>query len=99
MLTILSSVAGLVYLICAIYVLIKIFQDGKILMGILGIVTCGIVAFVYGWMNVARYNIRNIMIAWSVAWAISLVLTPFSFHVTTSATTPNGTVTHTTATP
>jgi hypothetical protein len=66
-----SGVAGLVNLVCLIIVVVKIFQDGKVGLGILGIF-CGIFTFIYGWMNVDRYNIRTVMIIWSVAVALSV---------------------------
>ncbi len=92
----LSGIAGLVNLVCLIIVIIKLFQDDKILLGVLSI-PCGLVAFVYGWMNVDRYRIRNVMIVWSIALVISLgsgVLIPH-----TTITTVNGQTTGTTVTP
>ena len=55
----------------------------------LGIVTCGLVALVYGWMNADRYNIKNLMIAWTVAVVINIGL---SSYISVSA--PRTTVTY-----
>jgi hypothetical protein len=69
----LVGVVGLVSLVCWILVLIKIFQGGNIGLGILGII-CPIFTFVYGWVKVDQYQIKNIMIIWSVAIVISIGL-------------------------
>ena len=87
-----SGIAGLVDLVCLIIVIIKLFQDNKVLLGILSI-PCGIIAFVVGWQNVDRYKIKNVMIVWSVALVISIAT---SVYVrinapTTTVTYPGGT--------
>lgn len=71
---ILSMVASLASLVCWIIVLIKMFQSEGALKGVLGIITCGIYAFIWGWMNTARFNLKNIMIIWTIAIIISLVV-------------------------
>ena len=88
----LASLVGLASLVCWILVEIKIFQDGKTVAGIVGIVTCGIGALIYGWMNVDRYNIRTLMTVWSVLVGINLVLRfAAPTATTTTYTAPNGT--------
>ena len=62
---IIAIAAGIASLVCWIIVLVKIFQSGDTLWGILGI--CGIVAFIYGWINVNKLGVRNIMLVWSAA--------------------------------
>jgi len=62
MLGILAMVLSLASFICFIIVLIKQFQDGGALHGIIGIVTCGIWTLIWGWMNATRLNIKNIML-------------------------------------
>ena len=71
---ILAMLVGLGVFICFIMVLIKQFQDAGAVHGIIGIVTCGIWTFIWGWMNAQRLNIRNLMLIWSVLWVIYLVL-------------------------
>ncbi len=72
MMSIIGGIAGLVQLVCAIIVLIKLFQEKGVLHGILGILSCFIYPFIWGWIHSGRLNIKNIMIAWSVLWVISM---------------------------
>jgi hypothetical protein len=74
MLGILGMVAGLGSFICFIIVLIKQFQNAGVVHGIIGIITCGIWTFIWGWMNAGRLNLRNIMMIWTVLWLAALVL-------------------------
>ena len=71
---ILQMVDGLGSLVCFIIVLIKQFQIGGAIHGIIGIVTCGIWTFIWGWMNAGKANIRNIMLIWTVLFVVSLVM-------------------------
>jgi hypothetical protein len=58
-------------LVCFILVLVKMFQNDQVGLGIACIVlifVCGIgglVAFIYGWVKAAEWNIQNIMLAWT----------------------------------
>jgi len=74
MLGILGMITGLGCLICFIMVLIKQFQNAGVVHGIIGIITCGIWAFIWGWMNAGKLNIKNIMMIWTVLIIISLVV-------------------------
>lgn len=67
-----AAIAGIVNLVCAIYVLIKLFQAKGVLHGILGFF-CGIYTFIWGWMNADSQGIRNWMIAWSVALVLTII--------------------------
>jgi hypothetical protein len=78
MLGILGGIAGLGSLICFIIVLIKQFQDGGILHGIIGLITCGIWTFIWGWINSGKLNIRNIMLIWTLLWIVAIVLNTMS---------------------
>lgn len=62
---ILSIVALIAALACWIKVLIQMFKEEKVILGILGIF-CGLWAFIWGWMNVAKVG-QNIMIIWTIA--------------------------------
>ena len=77
---ILAMLIGLASFICFIMVLIKQFQNGGIVHGIIGIITCGIWTFIWGWMNANNLNIRNLMLAWTVLILIGLVIN-FAFGV------------------
>jgi hypothetical protein len=77
---ILAMLIGLASFICFIMVLIKQFQNGGIVHGIIGIITCGIWTFIWGWMNAGNLNIRNLMLAWTVLILIGLIVN-FAFGV------------------
>ena len=74
MLSILAMVLSICSLICFIIVLIKQFQNGGVVHGIIGIITCGIWTLIWGWMNASNLGIKNIMMIWSLLIIISLVL-------------------------
>jgi hypothetical protein len=74
MIGILAMVIGLGCLICAIMVLIKQFQTGGVVHGIIGIVTCFIWTFIWGWMNANTLNIKNIMMIWTALIVINIIL-------------------------
>jgi hypothetical protein len=63
---ILALACGIVSFVCWIIVLVKIFQAGEVGLGIVGII-CGIFAFIYGWVKVDEYNIRQVMLIWTAA--------------------------------
>lgn len=69
--SILSIIAGIGSLICWIMVLIKMFPAEGALKGILAII-CALYAFIWGWINASRFNLKNVMIAWSVCILISI---------------------------
>ncbi len=66
--------------VCFILVLIKQFQNAGPIHGIIGIITCGIWTFIWGWMNATNLNIRNIMLIWTLLIVLCLVL-QFAFGV------------------
>ncbi len=74
MIIIMMGLALLVCLVCAILIIIKQFQDASAVNGIIGIVTCGIWAFIWGWINVGKLDLRNIMIAWTLAVLANILL-------------------------
>jgi predicted acyltransferase len=68
---ILTTVAGLALFVCLIMVLIKMFKTQESpLMGILGIITCGLWAFIWGWMNAGKYNLTKIMLIWTTSYVL-----------------------------
>ena len=70
----LGWIASLGCLICLIIVLIKQFQNAGVVHGIIGIITCGIWTFIWGWMNSGKLNIRNIMLIWTVLYIAAIAL-------------------------
>lgn len=69
-----SLCLGVGSLICWIIVLIKQFQTAGVVHGIIGIVTCGIWTFIWGWMNASNLNIKNIMLIWTVLIVAGVVV-------------------------
>ena len=78
-------------LICFIIVLIKMFQTAGVLHGILGLI-CGLYAFIWGWMNATKLNIRNIMMIWTLLIILSIIVNAlagnFSYSYGIPGTTP-----------
>lgn len=65
--------AGITSFVCFILVLIKLFGDKGVGWGIFGIF-CSIYTFIWGWQNIDRYNIKNIMILWSAMIGVNLLI-------------------------
>jgi hypothetical protein len=74
MMTILSMLVGLGSLVCFVMVLIKQFQTAGALHGIIGLITCGIWTFIWGWMRGGALGLKNIMMAWTGLIVVALVL-------------------------
>src|SRR5262249_6930748 len=75
----LQGVGFLGMVICMILVVVKMFQHGHTGLGILTIVlacVCGIgflFSFIYGWMKANQWGIRNVMLAYTVCFVLSIV--------------------------
>ncbi len=74
MLTALALLVGLGSLVCWIMVLIKQFQLGSVVHGIIGIVTCGLWTLIWGWINAGKHNLRNLMLIWTILIVLGIVL-------------------------
>ncbi len=59
-------------LICWIMVLIKMFQNEKPLIGILGIL-CSLWAFIWGWMKSGTLGLKKTMMIWSACVVLTVV--------------------------
>ena len=68
----LAMVLGLGNLIIFIIVLIKLFQNEGALKGILGLI-CSLYTFIWGWMNASRFNIRNLMLIWTLLIVLGII--------------------------
>jgi hypothetical protein len=90
MLSILALVLSICSFICFILVLIKQFQEGGALHGIIGIITCGLWTLIWGWMNAGRLNIKNLMMIWTLLLVVCIILNVmsggFSYSIGTPAT-------------
>ena len=78
---ILLLLVELAAIVCFIMVLIKQFQTAGAVHGIIGIITCSIWTFIWGWMNASTLNIKNIMMIWTLLIVICIVF-QFVFGVT-----------------
>ena len=70
----LAGLIGLASLVCFVMVLIKQFQQGSAVHGIIGIVTCGLWTFIWGWMNAGRTGIKNIMLIWTILIVVGIAV-------------------------
>jgi tetratricopeptide (TPR) repeat protein len=61
-------------LIIFIIVLIKQFKHGGVLQGIIGIITCGLWTFIWGWIKNKSLAITKIMILWTIIQLTPIVL-------------------------
>ena len=68
----LAVIAGIAFLVCWIMVVVKIFQSGQTGLGILGIF-CPLFTFIYGWVKVNEFGIKNLMTIWSIAIGVGFV--------------------------
>jgi hypothetical protein len=79
LLQIVGGLCGIVSLVCCILVIVQMFQRGKTGLGIACIVLLllcglgGLIAFVYGWMNVNQWGIKNIMLIWTGCIIVSIL--------------------------
>jgi hypothetical protein len=69
---ILSWLATLGSVVCWVMVLIKMFPAEGPLKGILAII-CGLYAFIWGWINAGRFNLKPIMLGWTVCILVSML--------------------------
>src|SRR5260221_13463238 len=83
MLDIIHTALSLVWLFCFIYVVVKMFQNGQTVLGIVTLVLacCAglgtIIAFAFGWIRSSQWNIKGLMLIWTVAIIGWLILSGF----------------------
>jgi len=70
----LFPVLSLISLIVFVIVLIKQFKHGGALQGIIGIITCGLWTFIWGWIKHKSLAMTKIMIVWTIIQLTPLVL-------------------------
>jgi len=73
-LMLISMIVHLVGFILWIMVLVKQFQEGGPLHGVLGIVTCGLWTLIWGWIHSSELGITNLMLIWTVIIVCQMVL-------------------------
>ncbi len=70
--SILGTIGGLIVLVCHIIVIVKMFQKGQTVIGIVAIVlTCCfggglLLTLIYGWIKATEWNIKNLMIVYTL---------------------------------
>lgn len=69
-----SGIAGLVSFVIGIVVLIRLFQKGGVVQGIIGIVTCQIWTFIWGWRNAKAENLTTMMWIWTGVIIVSIII-------------------------
>ena len=65
-LNLLFSIVGIVSFVLFIIVLINSFKHGGILKGILGLITCGLFTFIWGWIQHKKLKMTKIMATWTI---------------------------------
>jgi hypothetical protein len=90
---IIGMLLSLASLVCFIIVLIKQFQTAGAVHGIIGIITCSIWTFIWGWMNASSLGIKNIMMAWTLLLVVCIAINLMfgSFYYTMPGTLPTNT--------
>ena len=73
-----QGVAGIVALVCFILVVVAMFNHGQTGLGIACIVLifCGIgglLAFIYGWIKAGEWNLKNVMIVYTIAFVVGII--------------------------
>jgi len=71
---ILMPILSLIGLIVFIIVLIKQFKHGGVLQGIIGLITCGLWTFIWGWIKHKKLEMTKIMVLWTILQLTPLVL-------------------------
>jgi hypothetical protein len=71
---------GIGSLVCFVLVVIQMFNRGQTVLAIASIVLifcCGIgglIVFIVGWINATKWNIKNIMIVWTILVVIGIAM-------------------------
>lgn len=75
----LSYLFGVASLVCFIVVIVKMFQNQQTGLGIVCLILalCGIgvlIAFIVGWMNAEKWQIKNVMLIWTAIVVINIII-------------------------
>jgi hypothetical protein len=70
----LFPVLSLISLIIFIIVLIKQFKHGGVLQGIIGLITCGLWTFIWGWIKHKSLAMTKIMVLWTIIQVTPIIL-------------------------
>ena len=73
-------IAGIASLVCFVLVVVKMFQNEQTGLGIacIALAFCtGLgmpIAFIFGWVKSKEWDLKKVMVIWSVTWALQIVL-------------------------
>ena len=70
----LALVISLVSFVIFIIMLVKQFKHGGFLHGLLGLITCGLYTFIWGWIKHKNFALTKIMMTWTMLWVASFIL-------------------------
>jgi hypothetical protein len=84
-LNILFAIMGIVSFVSFIIVLVKSFKHGGILKGLLGLITCGLFTFIWGWLKHKQLSMTKIMTIWSIIIVVETVGTGILFALGVSS--------------
>lgn len=76
---VIGSIGGLICLVCHILVIVQMFQHGQTGLGIACIILTlccglgGLITFIYGWVKATPWNIKNIMLAFTLGIVLEIV--------------------------
>lgn len=65
---------GIAQLVCWVIVMVKLFQNNDIMLGVLGIF-CGLITFIAGWIKADELNAKKVMTIWTALWIIHMLVT------------------------
>jgi hypothetical protein len=84
-LNILFAIMGIVSFVSFIIVLVKSFKHGGILKGLIGLITCGLFTFIWGWLKHKQLSMTKIMTIWSIIIVVETVGTGILFALGVSS--------------
>ncbi len=67
------SIVGIVSLICSLIMLIKQFKHGGVLHGIIGLISCSLWTFIWGWMKHKSLQMTKIMVLWTILMGVNII--------------------------
>lgn len=73
--SLLFTAIGVVGLVCWIMEIVAAFKKSEgPLMGILSIVLCSLGGFIIGWINAKKWGIQKIMMIWTIAVVVGVII-------------------------
>ena len=75
-----AYIGSVIAWVAGIVVLVKLFQYGGFLKGLIGLVTCNIYTFIWGWLNIKneQWKLKNWMYIWTILLIIGIAIQLFA---------------------